>query len=100
VPRIFAVEKAGEERGVERATENDSDRDRSDLDRAWGDAPPYGAYRGRYGDYDLSQTGSMGSGRLGGWSAVGLGGFFDDATPATSAHLPDHHAETLPDKDG
>jgi hypothetical protein len=44
----------------------------------WGLAPPYGAYRGRYSSYQLAQYGSMGSGRLGGWSSVKLGGSFDD----------------------
>jgi hypothetical protein len=70
------VEKPGEERERERVTENDTD-----LDRTWGMAPPYGAYRGRYSDYDLGQTGSMGSGQLGGWSGVGSGGFFDVSAP-------------------
>jgi hypothetical protein len=74
------VEKPGDERKLERVTDNDTD-----LDRTWGMAPPYGAYRGRYSDYDLAQTGSMGSGQLGGWSAVGSGGFFDVTAPL----LPD-----------
>lgn len=51
----------------------------------WGVAPPYGAYRGHYGSYTLGQTGSIGSGRLGGWSAVALGGSFDQATPEVSS---------------
>jgi hypothetical protein len=44
----------------------------------WGLAPPYGAYRGRYGDYQMAQYGSLGSGRMGGWTSVKLGGSFDD----------------------
>jgi hypothetical protein len=45
----------------------------------WGLAPPYGAYRGRYGDYQVAQYGSLGSGLMGGWTSVKLGGSFDDA---------------------
>jgi hypothetical protein len=45
----------------------------------WGAAPPYGAYRGHYGDYQVAQYGMIGSGRMGGWSAVSSGGAFDDA---------------------
>jgi hypothetical protein len=44
----------------------------------FGSAPPYGAYRGHYGEYQQLQYGSLGSGRLGGWTGVGLGGSFDD----------------------
>jgi hypothetical protein len=48
----------------------------------WGVAPPYGAYRGHYGGYAEGQTGTMGSGQLGGWSSVNLGGSFEDEPPA------------------
>jgi hypothetical protein len=44
----------------------------------WGLTPPYGSYRGHYGSYDLAQYGSIGSGRMGGWSTVKLGGSFED----------------------
>jgi hypothetical protein len=43
----------------------------------WGLTPPYGAYRGHYGDYALAQYGSLGSGRMGGWSCLELGGSFE-----------------------
>jgi hypothetical protein len=49
----------------------------------WGVAPPYGAYRGHYGDYDEGQLGTLGSGQLGGWSSVNLGGSFEDEPPAS-----------------
>jgi hypothetical protein len=44
----------------------------------WGLAPPYGAYRGHYGDYQTAQYGGIGSGRMGGWTTVKLGGSFED----------------------
>ena len=44
----------------------------------WGAAPPYGAYRWHYGDYQQAQYGSLGSGRMGGWTSVKLGGSVDD----------------------
>jgi hypothetical protein len=53
-----------------------------ERDEAWGDAPPYGAYRGAYGTYQQAQFGSLNSGLLGGWSAAGLGGSFDEHAPA------------------
>jgi hypothetical protein len=44
----------------------------------WGAAPPYGAYRWHYGDYQQAQYGGLGSGRMGGWTCLKLGGSFDD----------------------
>lgn len=75
--------------------------DKDALEDSWGVAPPYGAYRGHYGDYTLAQIGSIGSGRLGGWSAVALGGSFDEAGPELRRPaLPDldaqEEAETEP----
>ena len=59
----------------------------------WGLAPPYGAYRGHYGSYATAQYGSLGSGRMGGWTGVGLGGSFDDARELNPELTPelDHH---------
>jgi hypothetical protein len=85
------VEKPADER--EGVTEGNSD-----VDRTWGKAPPYGAYRGRYSDYELAQTGSLGSGLLGGWSAVGSGGSFDVTAPTLPppAHPPEEEPEPFP----
>jgi hypothetical protein len=47
-------------------------------EKGWGVAPPYGAYRGRYSDYDEGQLGQLGSGKLLGASGVALGGFFEE----------------------
>jgi hypothetical protein len=47
----------------------------------WGVAPPYGAYRGHYSDYEEAQSGMIGSGQLGGWSSVSLGGSFEEERP-------------------
>ena len=55
----------------------------------WGLAPPYGAYRGHYGSYATAQYGSLGSGRMGGWTGVGLGGSFDDARELNPELKPD-----------
>ena len=55
----------------------------------WGLAPPYGAYRGHYGSYAMAQYGSLGSGRMGGWTGVGLGGSFDDARELNPELKPD-----------
>lgn len=60
----------------------------SEDDGTWGDAPPYGAYCGAYGSYELGQGGQLGSGILGGWSFVGWGGSFD-AEPLTRRELKD-----------
>jgi hypothetical protein len=54
------------------------DRDWRGGNDVWGVAPPYGAYRGRYGSYDEAQLGQLGSGKLLGASGVALGGFFDE----------------------
>ena len=60
----------------------------------WGLTPPYGAYRGHYGDYQVAQFGSIGSGRMGGWSAVELGGSFED----DKEHNPDLEPDPDPER--
>jgi hypothetical protein len=60
--------------------EHDEDEKRDKQKHSWreersdfGMSPPYGAYRGHYEEHE-----QLGSGRLGGWTGVGLGGSFDD----------------------
>ena len=65
--------------------ERDDDEAKGADEAGWGVVPPYGAYRGHYGDYELGQRGSQGSGRLGGWSAVALGGSFEENAPGEPA---------------
>jgi hypothetical protein len=76
-------------------TVRDDERDEEN----WGVAPPYGAYRGHYGDYTTAQMRSLGSGRLGGWSAVSLGGSFDESAPdLPSPELDDEDEEQAPEE--
>jgi hypothetical protein len=53
--------------------------------------PPYGAYRGCYGNYATAQASGLGAGRLGGWSYATQGGFFDVQHPA-EVELAEEHA--------
>jgi hypothetical protein len=67
---------------------------------SWGVAPPYGAYRGHYGNYALSQIGQVGSGLLGGPSSVGFGGSFDDKPFEGEAEELGWHEAEFADAEG
>jgi hypothetical protein len=64
--------------------------DADDEQDGWGVAPPYGAYRRAYSSYDMAQFGSVGSGLLGGWSAVSAGGAFAAHAPAEDELREEH----------